>query len=65
MNRLYPESWQERCPGVAAWENLDPSQVQMPRYLSLSVRARNQGVCGHKRRQVVAEPLKGVYTGVK
>lgn len=61
MNRLHPESWQERSPGVAekTWT------LPKFRYLSLSLCARNQGVCGHKRCQVVAEPLKGVYTGVK
>lgn len=60
MNRPHPKSWQECSPGVAEKTGPFPSSDT-----SLSLCARNQGVCGHKRRQAVAEALKGVYTGVK
>lgn len=33
--------------------------------LSLFLHVRNQGVCWHKRCQVVAEPLRSVYTRIK
>lgn len=61
MNRLHLESWQERSPGVAekTWT------LPKFRYLSPLTCQKSRCVCGHKRCQVVAEPLKGVYTGVK
>lgn len=44
---------------------LPSSDTSLSLSLSLFERERNQGVCGHKRSHVVAEPLKGVYTRIK
>lgn len=61
VKTLYPKSWQESLP---RWENLEASQLQTLLRLTpalppcLSLCARNQGVCAHKRCQVVAEPLE-------
>ncbi|KAI9544584.1 hypothetical protein NQZ68_001457 [Dissostichus eleginoides] len=48
---LHPESWQQCSLGVAVKTWTLPKF----RYLSLYLRAKNQGVCGHKRCQRVSE----------